>query len=86
MRIYPYNSEGQPQIFLSNELRGPNRLFVAFHELAHHWPHPPRIQFFRGWEEAGETEANVVALCAMIQQAYGRPLLALKNGRRCQRS
>jgi Zn-dependent peptidase ImmA (M78 family) len=58
--------DGQPQIFLNDELRGTERLFVGFHELAHYWLHPPRIQFFLGWEETVEVEADVVAVCALI--------------------
>jgi Zn-dependent peptidase ImmA (M78 family) len=58
--------DGPPQIFLDDELRGAERLFVGFHELAHHWLHPPWIQLFRGLEESVETEADVVAACALI--------------------
>jgi Zn-dependent peptidase ImmA (M78 family) len=58
--------DGQPQIFLSDELRGVNRLFIAFHELAHHWLHPPGVQMFHGLSNQVEYEADVVAACAMI--------------------
>jgi Zn-dependent peptidase ImmA (M78 family) len=56
----------QPQIFINDELRGAERTFVCFHELAHYWLHPSRIQFFQGLEETVEVEADVVAICAMI--------------------
>ena len=65
--LYLFN-DGRPQIYLNDELRGAERLFVAFHELAHHWLHPPRIQFFRGWKKAVEVEADIVAACAMVPQ------------------
>lgn len=57
---------GRPQIFISDELGEVERLFVAFHELAHLWLHRRPIQFFRGWEDVIEVEADVVAACAMI--------------------
>src|SRR5262249_52996827 len=57
---------GLPQIFINDELRGAKKLFVSFHELAHHWLHPPRIKMFIGWEDAIEVEADVVAVCALI--------------------
>lgn len=58
--------DGKPHIFIHEDLRGPERLFVGFHELAHYWLHPLGIQFFRGWERNIETEADVVAACALI--------------------
>lgn len=58
--------DGQPEIFLDNELRGVERLFIAYHELAHHWLHPPGIQMFHGWGEQSETEADIVAICCLI--------------------
>ena len=57
---------GQPRILISDELDEVERLFVGFHELAHHWLHRRPVQFFRGREDAVEVEANVVAACAMI--------------------
>jgi Zn-dependent peptidase ImmA (M78 family) len=58
---------GQPEILLSDELRGAERLFIAFHELAHHWLHPPGIQMFHGLPSPRvELEADVVAICALI--------------------
>lgn len=58
--------EGQRYIFVHDELRGMDRLFTLYHELAHHWLHPPRIHFFRGWNQTTESEANLVATCALI--------------------
>jgi Zn-dependent peptidase ImmA (M78 family) len=58
--------DGRPQIFLSDELRGAERLFIAFHELAHHWLHPPGIQMFHGFGTRVELEADAVAACALI--------------------
>ena len=58
--------DSQPQIFLSDELRGFERLFIAFHELAHHWLHPPGVQMFHGLSNRVEYEADVVAACALI--------------------
>jgi Zn-dependent peptidase ImmA (M78 family) len=58
--------DGQPQIFLSDELQGTERLFIAFHELAHHWLHPPGVQMFHGLSTRVEDEADIVAVCVLI--------------------
>src|SRR5262245_53134421 len=58
--------DGLPHIFLNDELRGVEKLFVGFHELAHHWLHPPGVQMFNGWRGRVELEADVVAVCALI--------------------
>jgi Zn-dependent peptidase ImmA (M78 family) len=63
--LYIY-SDSQPEIFLSDELRGAERLFIAFHELAHHWLHPPGVQMFHGLSTEVEDEADIVAVCALI--------------------
>jgi len=68
--LYIYR-DGQPQIFLNDELRGVQRLFIAFHELAHHWLHPSDVQMFHGMITHGlsaqvELEANIVAICCLI--------------------
>jgi len=60
------HSNGQPQIFINNLLRGTERLFVGFHELAHHWLHPPGVRMFFGWSKQLELEADIVAACALI--------------------
>lgn len=60
------HSEGQPEIYIHDELRGIERLFAGFHELAHHWLHPPGIRMFSGWNKQLEDEANIVAACALI--------------------
>jgi Zn-dependent peptidase ImmA (M78 family) len=57
---------GRPQIFLNDELRGAERLFIAFHELAHHWLHPPGVRMFFGWAKQIEVEADIVAVCCLI--------------------
>lgn len=57
---------GRPQIFINDELRGAERLFVGFHELAHHWLHPPGVQMFYGWAKQIEVEADIVAVCCLI--------------------
>src|SRR5262249_36092392 len=58
--------KGQKYIFVHDQLRGTDRLFTLYHELAHHWLHPPRPQFFHGLNRHIEFEANVVAACALI--------------------
>lgn len=58
--------DGKPHIFISNMLRGAHRLFVGFHELAHHWLHPPGIRMFFGLSRQLELEADIVAACALI--------------------
>ena len=63
---YATEVEGQRVIFLNDELRGARRLFVLFHEIAHHWLHPRRTHFYSGWEKEFDIEANVVAACALI--------------------
>jgi Zn-dependent peptidase ImmA (M78 family) len=61
-------SHGQPEIFLNDKLRGAERLFVGFHELAHHWLHPPGVRMFSGGVKEIEVEADAVAVCALIPQ------------------
>lgn len=58
--------DGRPHIFIDERLRGAERLFVQFHELAHYWIHPSGIKFFLGWERSIEQEANIIAACALI--------------------
>lgn len=58
--------DGVPHIFIHDQLCGVNRTFTLFHEIAHHWLHPPRIQFFQGMNRNIEFEANAVAACAML--------------------
>jgi len=61
--------DGAPTIFIDETLRGSERLFVAFHELAHHWMHPPGIQMFFGLAKIVELEADVVAICSLIPKS-----------------
>src|SRR5262249_5019605 len=69
--LYIY-SDSQPEIFLSDDLRGAERLFIGFHELAHHWLHPPAVRMFHSLSEQTEDnkqtedEADIVAVCALI--------------------
>lgn len=63
---FPYGRGRKPQIILHDELRGANRLFAGYHELAHHWLHPPGIQHFLGLKTMVEVEADIVAACALI--------------------
>jgi Zn-dependent peptidase ImmA (M78 family) len=58
--------DGRPQIFISDELRGVEKLFVSFHELAHYWLHPPGVRMFFGWGKEIEIEADAVAVCCLI--------------------
>ena len=58
--------DGVPHIFLNDTLRGVERLYISFHELAHHWLHPPGIQMFHAFRHITETEADIVAACALI--------------------
>lgn len=68
-----FKRHNRPVIFIHDRLRGPERLFVLFHELAHFWLHPPGIQFFQGYETSIEQEADAVAACALI------PLTTLRH-------
>lgn len=64
---YSLICDGARHIFVHEDLRGAHRLFALWHELAHHWLHPERVQFFRGRGDQNiEIEANIVAACAMI--------------------
>lgn len=58
--------DGHPHIFLNDNLRGPERLFVVFHELAHYWLHPANVGMFLGYSTLIEIEADVVGICALI--------------------
>lgn len=67
-----FKRRGQNVIFVRQELRGAERMFVLWHELAHFWLHPPGIQFFQGYNDQIEREADAVAACAMIPQTVLR--------------
>ena len=58
--------DGKPHIILNDTLRGAERLFVGFHELAHYWLHPPGLRMFFGWAKQIEIEADIVAVCSLI--------------------
>jgi len=58
--------DGSPVIFIRRDLPGPEKLFIKFHELAHHWLHFPGVQFFLNTHSKIELEANIVAACALV--------------------
>lgn len=58
--------DGSPVIFINRDQPASQKLFVKFHELAHHWLHYPGVQFFLDTHTKVETEANIVAACALI--------------------
>ncbi len=61
---------GYPLIVLNESLRGPDRLFVAWHEFAHHLLHTPESCYFGfGLEEKAQYQANLIAACALIPRA-----------------
>ena len=77
---------GIPFIVLDPTLRGGQKLWVEFHELAHHWLHIPDTELFDYCSGKREIQANMVAACALIplpivrsktayeiQQEYGYP-------------
>lgn len=57
---------GSPVIFINRALPAERKLFIKFHELAHHWLHYPGVQFFLDNHTKVENEANIVAACALI--------------------
>lgn len=57
---------GHNVIWIREGLRGIERRFILWHELAHFWLHPPGVQFFSGFGNPVDNEANAVALCALI--------------------
>lgn len=63
---YSITDPAKPIIFIHDELRGIERLYTLYHELGHHFLHPSRIQFFCGWDQKIEFEANVIAACALV--------------------
>ena len=60
------NLNGRPTIYIRDTLSGFDRAFTLWHEMGHFWLHPPGIQFFHGYDSLVETEADVVAACALI--------------------
>lgn len=56
-----------PFIVLDSELSGGMRLWVAYHEFAHHVLHSPNsFAFTPSTRRKADFEANVVAACALI--------------------
>lgn len=69
--------DGRPYIVLNVNLRGIQRLHVAFHELAHHLLHAPCPLGFYGALPLHkcEREAEALALCALIPEPLLRRML-----------
>ena len=42
---------GSPSIFIDHKVKKSRRLWVLFHELAHHWLHTPEIHWFDGFDQ-----------------------------------
>lgn len=60
-----------PLIVISPYVLPRARLFVAFHELGHHWLHDAGCHFRFGSPDRIERQADLIAACALIP----RPLL-----------
>jgi len=45
-------------------------LWVAFHELAHHWLHVPEAKFFYGNESKMDLQADRIATPALIPKCW----------------
>jgi len=58
--------DDEPYITIHPGLRGAERVFTCFHELAHYWLHPPGIHHLHQMHSIAENEADVVAACAMV--------------------
>lgn len=69
--------QGYPIILLSRKLIGAKRLFVAWHEFAHHLYDSPNVMMFAsGLVNKCENRANIVGLCAILPKALiCRPML-----------
>lgn len=67
-----YNA--QPFIVLDPNLKGEMRLWVKWHEAAHHLLHIPATEFFSsvGEDAKSQWQANVVASCLLIPQTLLR--------------
>jgi len=65
-----------PRIYVHDELRGVEKLYVCLHELGHHLMHRAGIQFFLGCKDRIELEAEVFAVCALIPQTILPPRFA----------
>lgn len=64
-----FHCEDRPVITLSNQLVGTMLWLVAWHELAHHLLHHPRIRCFtRGTLNKAEEEAHLIATCAVLDE------------------
>lgn len=58
--------QGQPFIVLDPNMKGGFRLWVSWHEAAHHLLHIPETDFFTLQASKNDWQANVVAACALI--------------------
>jgi Zn-dependent peptidase ImmA (M78 family) len=71
-------NQGRPVIVLNDKLQGADRLYVQWHELAHHLLHLPQARFFlRGFQDRAEYQAHLIAACALIPR---RVLLSKTEG------
>lgn len=72
---------GKRHLYLNSRLRGVRKLYVAFHELAHHFfhttPSTASASFYRVVENSrDEIEAEAFALIALIPEPLLRSMLA----------
>lgn len=61
--------EGRSHIFIDSRLRGADKLFCCWHEAGHYLLHPLGIQFFLGWQQSVEIEADIIAACALVPRS-----------------
>ena len=60
---------GVPIITLSTRIRGVRLWLAAWHELAHHLLHAPGLRCYSpGYVSKAEAEAELIALCAVIDE------------------
>ena len=61
---------GHPIILLHPMLQSYTFLWVAFHELTHHWLHVPESQFFYGTQTKIDLQADSIATPAIIPKHW----------------
>lgn len=57
---------GRDYIVIDPALTGLDKLTVLIHEYAHCRMHARDVQFFAGWDELAEGEADVAVICALV--------------------
>jgi hypothetical protein len=64
--------DGQATIVLNDELSGPYRTFVLFHEMVHAWLHSSDVSFCEPKRRVSpkEIQAHVFAAVAMVPQCF----------------